>query len=124
MRLEPKTLWCIVAAYAALVVICLFSMGEPDQVGFYTVGSLLIAWTLAPLVPFCFGKQNIFFKLVGLGLSALVGAAFYITLSFLTQPGPYDLLIFVFVPVYQLPFAAVWLAGIWIWSRFFKERST
>ena len=124
MRLEPKTLWYIVAAYAALVVICLFSMGEPDQIGFYTVGSLLIAWTLAPLVPFCFGKQNIALKLLGLVLSALAGAGFYLSLTFWTESHAFNLLIFVFVPVYHLPFAAVWLAGIWIWSRFFKERST
>ena len=124
MRLKPKTLWYIVAAYAALVVICLFWMGEPDQIGFYTVGFAVLLWTLAPLVPFCFGKRHLPLRLVGLALTALAGAGLYITVTFLTEPDAFDLLIFVFVPVYQLPFAAVWLGGIWTRSRFFKERST
>ena len=124
MRLEPKTLWYIVAAYAAFVVICLFWLVGPEERGFFTAGPLLLLWTLAPLVPLCFGKQNIALKLSGLVLSALAGAGFYLSFTFWTEFNALNLLIFVFVPVYQLPFAAVWLVGIWVWSRFFKERST
>ncbi|MXO86422.1 hypothetical protein GRI38_10335 [Altererythrobacter aurantiacus] len=122
MKLEPKLLWWIVAGYAALVLICLFWMGEPNQTGFFTVGGLFLLWALAPLVPFCLGTPNLPLKLLGLVLSALAGAGFYIMLTFLTQPDAFNLLIFVFVPFYQLAFSAIWLVGVWIWSRFFKER--
>ena len=106
----------------AFYVLCVFAiqlyMGRPSELSWLGIELLFLAWAVLPVALLCLGREYATAKAIGAALLAVFGLAMYGDTAFI-HPDAQGGLIFIFLPLYQLVLAALWIVGIVVvaWLR-------
>ena len=111
----------LLAIYAAVSAAAMIHLGRPDTALGIVLYLLLFIWVCAPVALFCAWKDRNLATAIGLVIVAAVGLYLYIDVAWIPPGDALDGLVFAFLPAYQLAFALVWLAGIWLLKKIGKR---
>ena len=114
----------VLTLYGIVVLICMVHMGQPDGARWWLMGVPFMGWALAPVALLCLKCSHPLAYGIGAAILALLGAWLYIGTAYSSAPDAQAGLVFVFLPLYQLGFAAIWIGLVYGWAKFTKGHDT
>ncbi|WP_338241442.1 hypothetical protein [Aurantiacibacter hainanensis] len=114
----------ILSCYLALTAAAMLYMGRPDHWDWFVLFVPFLLWALAPVALLCLLPFAQTSNGIGAAISAAVGALVYIDTAWIPPSDAQDGLIFIFLPIYQLAFALLWLALVALIRKFSPKEDT
>ena len=115
----------ILIAYAAFICWIATLLLAPDEwdIGYALFMFGMIAWSFVPIAVLCFGSKHRFALAIGALLNAIFGGILFYRTAFYAEPDPLNGAVFLFVPIYQLGFAAIWIGLVYGWAKITKRHN-
>ncbi|MEX0341374.1 MAG: hypothetical protein AB3N06_02200 [Erythrobacter sp.] len=107
----------ILAAYAAVTFGAMFRMGSPEEASWYALSIPFLLFAILPVALLSVGAKSSLLTGMGALVLAAAGTIFYVHTAWFAAPDAQAGLIFVFLPLYQLVAAAIWLGLVRVFAR-------